>query len=196
MKNGKKDSSAQEPEQQLDKEVAARRDLYEWVQSLMTALVICIAVFLFGVRLVDVSGSSMWPTLHDGDKMLVSDLFYKPKPGDVVVFRSDTYDSEKALVKRVVATGGQKINIDFINGVVYVDDQPIVEDYVAEPTYNKLDFVGPQTVPEGSIFVMGDNRNMSNDSRDKRIGMLDERLILGRAIMIVHPVDRLGFIKR
>ena len=153
-------------------------------------------LFVFFFRLISVRSVSMNPTLYEGDMMLVSNLFYKPKPGDVVVFRSDTYDSEKALVKRVVATGGQKINIDFINGVVYVDDQPIVEDYVAEPTYNKLDFVGPQTVPEGSIFVMGDNRNMSNDSRDKRIGMLDERLILGRAIMIVHPVDRLGFIKR
>ena len=179
-----------------DPEKAKRRDIYEWIRSFISALIICVILFVFFFRLIGVRSVSMNPTLYEGDMMLVSNLFYKPKPSDVVVFRSDTYDSEKALVKRVVATGGQKINIDFINGVVYVDDQPIVEDYVAEPTYNKLDFVGPQTVPEGSIFVMGDNRNMSNDSRDKRIGMLDERLILGRAIMIVHPVDRLGFIKR
>ena len=194
MKNGKKDSSAQEPEQQLDKEVAARRDLYEWVQSLMTALVICIAVFLFGVRLVDVSGSSMWPTLHDGDKMLVSDLFYKPKYGDIIVFKTDRYDPNKALVKRVIATEGQEVSIDFDRGVVYIDGSPIEEDYIAELTKTKLDFIGPQTVPEGHIFVMGDNRNASTDSRKKEIGMVDTRMILGRAFYVAFPSGDMGWI--
>ncbi len=192
MKNGKKDSSAQEPEQQLDKEVAARRDLYEWVQSLMTALVICIAVFLFGVRLVDVSGSSMWPTLHDGDKMLVSDLFYKPKYGDIIVFKTDRYDPNKALVKRVIATEGQEVSIDFDRGVVYIDGSPIEEDYIAELTKTKLDFIGPQKVPEGCIFVMGDNRNASTDSRRKEIGMVDERMILGKVYYVVFPMSDFG----
>ncbi len=192
MKNGKKDSSSQEPEQQLDKEVAARRDLYEWVQSLMTALVICIAVFLFGVRLVDVSGSSMWPTLHDGDKMLVSDLFYKPKYGDIIVFKTDRYDPNKALVKRVIATEGQEVSIDFDRGVVYIDGSPIEEDYIAELTKTKLDFIGPQKVPEGCIFVMGDNRNASTDSRRKEIGMVDERMILGKVYYVVFPMSDFG----
>ena len=192
MKNGKKDSSAQEPEQQLDKEVAARRDLYEWVQSLMTALVICIAVFLFGVRLVDVSGSSMWPTLHDGDKMLVSDLFYQPTYGDIIVFKTDRYDPNKALVKRVIATEGQEVSIDFDRGVVYIDGSPIEEDYIAELTKTKLDFIGPQKVPEGCIFVMGDNRNASTDSRRKEIGMVDERMILGKVYYVVFPMSDFG----
>ncbi len=192
-KNMKADSEPeQKEEEQLPPEVAARRDLYEWIQSLMVALIICVAVFLFGVRLVDVSGSSMWPTLHDGDKMLVSDLFYKPKYGDIIVFKTDRYDPNKALVKRVIATEGQEISIDFDRGVVYIDGSPIEEDYIAELTKTKLDFIGPQKVPEGCIFVMGDNRNASTDSRRKEIGMVDERMILGKVYYVVFPLSDFG----
>ena len=171
------------PEQQL------RLDLYDWIQSLMVALVICVALFIFAVRVIDVSGSSMVPTLHDGDKMIVSNLFYKPKYGDIVVFKTDTYDPDRALVKRVIATEGQEISLDFDRGVVYINGSPIEEDYIAELTTTKLDFIGPQTVPEGCVFVMGDNRNASTDSRKKEIGMVDERMILGRAYYVVFPVS-------
>ena len=171
------------PEQQL------RLDLYDWIQSLMVALVICMALFIFAVRVIDVSGSSMVPTLHDGDKMIVSNLFYKPKYGDIVVFKTDTYDPDRALVKRVIATEGQEISLDFDRGVVYINGSPIEEDYIAELTTTKLDFIGPQTVPEGCVFVMGDNRNASTDSRKKEIGMVDERMILGRAYYVVFPVS-------
>ena len=171
------------PEQQL------RLDLYDWIQSLMVALVICVALFIFAVRVIDVSGYSMVPTLHDGDKMIVSNLFYKPKYGDIVVFKTDTYDPDRALVKRVIATEGQEISLDFDRGVVYINGSPIEEDYIAELTTTKLDFIGPQTVPEGCVFVMGDNRNASTDSRKKEIGMVDERMILGRAYYVVFPVS-------
>ena len=171
------------PEQQL------RLDLYDWIQSLMVALVICVALFIFAVRVIDVSGSSMVPNLHDGDKMIVSNLFYKPKYGDIVVFKTDTYDPDRALVKRVIATEGQEISLDFDRGVVYINGSPIEEDYIAELTTTKLDFIGPQTVPEGCVFVMGDNRNASTDSRKKEIGMVDERMILGRAYYVVFPVS-------
>ena len=171
------------PEQQL------RLDLYDWIQSLMVALVICVALFIFAVRVIDVSGSSMVPTLHDGDKMIVSNLFYKPKYGDIVVFKTDTYDPDRALVKRVIATEGQEISLDFDRGVVYINGSPIEEDYIAELTTTKLDFIGPQTVPEGCVFVMGDNRNASTDSRKKEIGMVDERMIFGRAYYVVFPVS-------
>ena len=90
-----------------------RKDVYDWIQSLMISLIICVVVFVFFFRVIDVNGSSMNPTLQNGDKMLVSDLFYKPKAGDVVVFKTDSYDPNKALVKRIIATEGQEINIDF-----------------------------------------------------------------------------------
>ena len=176
------------------KRAALRGEIYDWVQSLITALMICVVLFLFFVRVIDVSGNSMNPTLFDGNKMLVSDLFYKPKAGDVVIFKKDEYDPERALVKRVIAVGGQVVNIDFDTGIVYVDGVPLEEDFTAELTYNKLDFMGPWKVPEGSVFVLGDNRNASTDSRDKRIGNVDERLIIGRAYLVVYPVGELRWV--
>ena len=181
-------------EEKLPQDQQTRLDLYDWIQSLMVALVICVALFIFVVRVIDVSGSSMFPTLHNGDKMIVSGLFYKPKYGDVVVFKTDTYDPNKALVKRVIATEGQEISIDFDRGVVYIDGTPLEEDYIAELTKNKLDFIGPQKVPEGCVFCMGDNRNASTDSRKKEIGMVDERMILGRAFYVAFPSGDMGWI--
>ena len=119
---------------------------------------------------------------HEGDAV---------KAGDVVVFKKDEYDPERALVKRVIATEGQTINIDFDKGIVYVDGQAIEEDYIMELTTNKLDFIGPQEVPEGCVFVMGDNRNASTDSRKKEIGMVDSRLILGKAYFVVYPLSQM-----
>lgn len=171
------------------------KDTYDWIQCLISALIICVMMFVFLLRVVDVRGTSMNPTLQNGDKMLVSDLFYKPKQGDVVVFKKDEYDPEKALVKRVIAVGGQEVNIDFANGIVYVDGEPIEEPYINELTQKKLDFIGPQTVPEGCVFVMGDNRNASTDSRDKRIGMVDERLIIGKVYMVIYPLSEFGAVK-
>ena len=196
MKKTKKTEPEKEnsKEEALSKDQQMRLDLYDWIQSLMAALVICITIFIFAIRVVDVSGSSMWPTLLDGDKMLVSNLFFTPQRGDIVVFKTDNYDPEKALVKRVIATGGQEVSIDFERGVVYIDGSPIEEDYIAELTKTKLDFIGPQTVPEGCLFVMGDNRNASTDSRKKEIGMVDTRMILGRAYYVIFPLSETGWI--
>ncbi len=172
-----------------------RREIYDWIHCLSIALIICVVIFAFFVRLIDVRGTSMNPTLNNGDKMLVSGLFYSPKAGDVVVFKKDEYDPERALVKRVIATEGQVINIDFDNGIVYVDGEAIQEDYIMEPTTNKIDFIGPQTVPEGCVFVMGDNRNASTDSRKTEIGMVDSRLILGKAYFVIYPLSQLRTIE-
>lgn len=169
-----------------------RKDTYDWIQCLISALIICVLLFVFVIRVVDVRGTSMWPTLQNGDKMLVSDLFYKPKQGDIVVFKKDEYDPDKALVKRVIAVEGQEVNIDFANGLVYVDGEVIEEAYINEATQKKLDFIGPQTVPEGCVFVMGDNRNASSDSRKAEIGMVDERLIVGKVLLRVFPLDSIG----
>ena len=173
----------------------SRREIYDWIYCLSVALIICVVIFAFFVRLIDVRGTSMNPTLSNGDKMLVSGMFYEPKAGDVVVFKKDEYDPERALVKRVIATEGQVINMDFDRGIVYVDGVPLEEDYIMEPTTNKIDFIGPQTVPEGCVFVMGDNRNASTDSRKKEIGMVDTRLILGKAYMVVYPLSQVRTIK-
>ena len=172
-------------------ETTTRGEIYDWMQSLVFALIICIIVFVFIFRIVDVSGDSMNPTLINGDKLVVSDVFYNPKQSDIVIFRKDEYKSE-ALVKRVIATEGQTIDIDFDRGRVYVDGELIDEPYIAEPTYTQLDFQGPQTVPEGCVVVMGDNRNASSDSRRAEIGMVDERLIVGKVLLRVFPLDSIG----
>lgn len=162
---------------------------YEWIQSLVTALITCVFLFLFLFRVIDVKGTSMFPTLNDGDKMLVSGVMYKPRNGDIVVFKKDSYDPNKALVKRVIATAGQEVNIDFDTGEIWIDGVLLEEDYIADLTLTKLDFVGPAEVPEGCVFVMGDNRNMSIDSRKAEISMVDERLILGRVYAVIFPIE-------
>lgn len=173
-------------------EVRSRRETYDWIQSLISALLICVLVFVFVVRVMDVNGSSMVPTLSNGDKLLVSGLFYEPERGDIVVFRKESYDDNKALVKRVIAVAGDVVNIDFDRGIVYVNGEAVEEDYIDVLTTTKIDFIGPQTVPENCLFVLGDNRNASTDSRDKRIGMVDKRLVIGKALMIIYPFDHFG----
>ena len=183
------------PEEIEKRELASRRDAYDWIQCLTSALIVCVLMFVFLFRVIDVKGTSMVPTLHNQDKMLVSGLFYKPKKGDIVVFKKDEYDPNKALVKRVIATEGDVVNIDFDNGIVYINEEPIEDNYINDLTKTKLDFIGPQTVPEGCVFVMGDNRNMSTDSRKKEIGMVDSRLLIGRVYCVLFPMDSFGLVK-
>ena len=183
------------PDEIEKQEIASRKNIYDWIQCLASALIVRVVLFIFFIRVIDVKGTSMYPTLNNQDKMLVSDVFYRPKAGDIVVFKKDQYDPDKALVKRVIATEGQEINIDFDKGIVYVDGEPLEEDYINELTTTKLDFIGPQTVPEGCVFVMGDNRNMSTDSRKSEIGMVDNRLIIGKVYCVIFPLSSFGLVK-
>lgn len=183
------------PDEIEKQEIASRKNIYDWIQCLASALIVCVVLFIFFIRVIDVKGTSMYPTLNNQDKMLVSGVFYRPKAGDIVVFKKDQYDPDKALVKRVIATEGQEINIDFDKGIVYVDGEPLEEDYINELTTTKLDFIGPQTVPEGCVFVMGDNRNMSTDSRKSEIGMVDNRLIIGKVYCVIFPLSSFGLVK-
>ena len=191
----KKNRKKNREKEQVPEEVQARREAYDWIQSLISALLICVLVFVFVLRIMDVHGTSMFPTLNNGDKVMVSGLFYEPARGDIVVFKKDSYDDNKALVKRVIAVAGDVVNIDFENGIVYVNGEPTEEDYIEVLTTTKLDFIGPQTVPENCLFVMGDNRNASTDSRDKRIGMVDKRLVIGKVLLVVYPFDSFGSVE-
>lgn len=180
------------PEEQKTADIARKKENYDWIQCIISGLIICIIVFVFGIRIIDVNGNSMFPSLKNGDRLLVSGVLYTPHRGDVVIFKTDSYNPNKALVKRIIAVEGDVINIDFENGIVYVNDEAINEPYINELTRNKLNFIGPQTVPENCVFVMGDNRNASTDSRDNRIGMVDKRLIIGRAYIRLFPFADFG----
>ncbi len=164
-----------------------RTEIYDWLRCIVTAIIVCVLVFIFGARIVGVVGSSMVPTLHEGDRIITSNLFYKPKQGDIVVFRKDSFD-DRALVKRVIATEGQTVDIDFEQGIVYVDGAPLKEDYVNAPTVRELDFDDEITVPPGCVFVMGDNRNESTDSRSEALGCVDTRYLIGRGYIVFLPI--------
>lgn len=172
----------------------SRAEVYDWIQCIIFALVFCVLLFVFAVRMVNVVGNSMVPTLEQSDKVVISNLFYHPKQGDVVVLRKQTLMQEP-IVKRIIATEGQTVDIDFDDGVVYVDGKALDEPYVNEPVHDRENFEGKITVPEGCVFVMGDNRNASTDSRDSRLGMVDERYILGHVQSVVFPISDFGTVK-
>lgn len=164
------------------------RELYEWVQALVCSVLAVVILFTFVIRLIGVDGRSMVPTLQHGDRLLVlnSMLYDDYKHGDIVVLRKDTFLKEP-IVKRVIATEGQKVDIDFANGYVYVDDTLLTEDYINELTFLEEGTEFPLTVPENSVFVMGDNRNHSSDSRDSRLGTVDTRYVIGKAVLLAFP---------
>ena len=166
----------------MDKRQTANRGLLEWVDSIVVAAVLLALVFTFGVRIVQVDGTSMNPGLQDGERLLLSSLPYEPEYGDVVVIDSYT-DYGKLLIKRVIGMEGDVIDIDFQTGVVYRNGEPLDEPYTAEPTYLQESVTFPVTVPQGCLFVMGDNRNHSTDSRDTRVGFIDVRDVLGRVLL-------------
>ena len=164
------------------------RELYEWTQALVGSVLTVVLVFTFLIRLIGVDGHSMVPTLQDGDRLLVlnSMLYNDYQYGDIVVLREESF-LEEPIVKRVIATEGQTVDIDFEAGVVYVDGEALDEPYINEPTYMEEGTEFPLTVPEGCIFVMGDNRNHSSDSRDSRLGTVDTRCVLGKAVFLAFP---------
>jgi len=168
--------------------VEEKRGVFECVRLAVCTMLAIILLFTFVIRLNGVEGRSMLPTLQDRDRLLLLNgpLCGGYEPGDIVVLRKDSF-LPTPIVKRVVATGGQVVDIDFLSGIVYVDGQPLHEDYVSEPTFLSEGTEFPLTVPEGSVFVMGDNRNNSTDSRDVRLGTVDERYIIGRAVFLLFP---------
>ena len=179
------------PEQEQPQSTS--REMYQNARTMVTVLAVLILLFTFVLRVIVVSGPSMENTLHNGDAMLVWSLGYTPKQGDVVVLTKRTYQ-EDSIVKRVIATEGQTVDIDYPSGTVYVDGQPLAEDYIKErmqvPSYGEG--INHITVPEGCLFVMGDNRNESADSRYSAIGIVDERCVIGKVVMVLFPFSHFG----
>lgn len=164
------------------------RDLYLNIRVLVGMMSAFVLTFTFVARIIVVSGPSMENTLQGGDLMLVWSLGYTPKQGDIVVLTQESYQ-EDSIVKRVIAVEGQTVDIDYSSGVVSVDGSPLKEEYTKErmllPSYGEgLNHV---TVPEGCIFVMGDNRNHSADSRYPDIGIVDVRCVIGHGIAVMFP---------
>ena len=172
-------------------------ELFYMLQSLVIAVSAMILLFTFVVRVNQVKGHSMDNTLQPQELLLVWNLGYTPKAGDIVIVNRPNVDilEGEAIVKRVIAVGGQTVDIDYGAGIVYVDGVPLDEPYIKETMYLPGSPYMQQThfdIPEGSVFVMGDNRNNSTDSRNEAVGPVEERFILGHAVLGLWPLSKLG----
>lgn len=162
-----------------------KKSVIEWAESITSAIAVILLIFVFVVQPANVDGSSMLPTLKNGDKILLRSAFYTPQKGDVIVI--DSYNTHgKTLVKRVIATGGDTVQIDDATGELYVNGALQLEGYITPPTYTG-NIETPLTVPQGEVFVMGDNRPGSLDSRYSEVGMIDERDIMGGVFFRLIP---------
>ncbi len=186
------------------------KEIFEWTESVLGAVLSIIIIFTFLVRVTWVSGSSMLPTLTDGDRLLVTDLFYTPHYNDIVILQANGLVNEngeygKPIVKRVIGLEGDKIFIDFDEGVVYRNGEALelennngvlYEDghAINDITLRSLDMTGEVTVPEGFIFVLGDNRNASTDSRSDMVGFVDLNYLAGKAFFRISPLSSFGTI--
>ena len=194
-----KNSPESSEQPKLTRAEEVKLDLYFWLQAFVAVLTVLILLFTFVGRLISVDGSSMLPTLHHGDMMLLRSIGYTPEQGDVVVLTKDfDHYVDQPIVKRVIAVSGQTVRIDYVQSKVYVDGVALDEPYLNEsimlvPSDRDLNIV-EMTVPEGSVFVLGDNRNNSSDSRHYQLGAIDNRYILGQAVMILFPFSHFGFL--
>ena len=191
-------AQAQEPEEaqeqpaepKVKRDASAGRDLYMNVRVFVSMMAVFVLLFTFVARVIVVSGPSMENTLIERDLILVWSLGYTPKQGDIVVLTQESYQ-EDSIVKRVIATEGQRVDINYDVGTVSVDGEVIEEDYMEErmllPGWGEG--INHVTVPEGCLFVMGDNRNESADSRFPSIGIIDTRCVIGKGLVVLFPFN-------
>ena len=179
-------------------------DVMEILETMLVSVFVILMVFAYLLRPVTVEGRSMLPTLHDADRLVMYRLLYQPKQGDIVVvsdYGGNVLDENgnvvpsgaslnENLIKRVIAVGGQKIEVDASTGSVYVDDVRLDEPYIREATLtDDHAFAYPITIPEGYVFVMGDNRNHSTDSRNASVGLVKVEDVLGKAFFRYYAAD-------
>ncbi len=190
-----------------------KTELFDWLDVITIAFAVVILLFSVFFRVATIEGNSMRNTFHNGEKVVISKLGYTPKYGDVVVIsrnylseHNKTEHDSQPIIKRVIATENQTVSIDFEEGVVYVDNQPLSEPYTATPTNNTVDINQAKqlekgvTVPKGCVFVLGDNRNDSLDSRSSAMGnlgngMINEDFIIGKVFLRIFPFSAFGGIK-
>lgn len=203
-----KDNEETPPESESECEIPTKKpqswlsSLLDYVEIFVFAVCAVILVFSFFVKLCKVKGPSMENTLFDGELLLISDVLYEPERGDIIVFHQTGFLNEP-IVKRVIATGGETVDIDFstwtvtvtdVDGNTFVVDEPYM--YLeGDYPYLLSNYSFPYKVPEGELFVMGDNRNHSTDSRSYLIGTVDERRVLGKVIFRLTPIDKIGTVK-
>ncbi len=168
---------------------------YDWVRCILFAISIVVICLTFVFRLVDVEGSSMDDTLASSDKVIVTNLFYTPKSGDIIVI-SHGAEYANPIIKRVIATEGQTVKLDYANDKLIVDGIEMDESYIDGSTFggNIGDNQIPEVIPEGKIFVMGDNRRVSMDSRSTEIGLIDVENVIGKAQFVAFPFSEFGYL--
>ena len=180
-------------------------EIFDWLEAAVASVLAVILVFTFLFRVVGVDGESMQNTLQDKDKVIITHLFYTPEPGDIVVI-SRKYDNNpaednnqnKPIIKRVIGVAGDVVDLDYEhqqvmitrNGVSRVFEEPPDLLGALEKRTGYLDF--PLEVKPGKIFVMGDHRNNSYDSRYASLGLIDERYVLGKAVFRIWPASHIG----